>query len=72
MWIHGMDLTLVRRGRFQALLRASDLALAAARLPERIGLFVPAIRQVGFKLSNALSRAALDGWRRDRATRSRG
>ena len=72
MWIDGKDLTFVRRGRFQILLRASDLALAAARLPERIGLSVPGVGQVGFRLSNALSRAALDGWRRDRAARSRG
>lgn len=71
MRIYGKDLTFVRRGRFQVLLWASDLVLAAARLPERIGLFMPAIRQVGFRLSNDLSRAALDGWRRDRAARSR-
>ena len=55
-----MDSTLVRRGRFQALLRASDLALAAARLPERVGLCVPGVGQAGFRLSSALSRAALD------------
>jgi hypothetical protein len=64
-------LVFVRRQRFALLLWLSGLVLDAARLPGRVGLAAPALLQGGFRLSNRLSRAALDGWRCERAARTR-